>query len=75
MPVRDMGYETEYPKQKDKYRPHVEQCVAWINRLKATINITLRSINTIFQAYALVSICIISRLFNFKNMKELIESI
>ena len=75
IPVRNIGYKTKYPKQKDKYRPHVERSFAWINRFKATINITLRSINTIFQAYTLVFICIASRFFNFKNMKNLIGSI
>lgn len=75
IPVRNMGFVTEYPKTKDRKRPMVEHTFAWINAFKALKTITTKLLENLYENTFLVFSVITSRILKYKNFKTLIRSI
>jgi transposase len=73
IPVRDIGFDTEYPKCKDKKRPIVEHALAWINAFKALKVIATKLISNLYENTYFVFATIISRVLKIKDIKTLIR--
>lgn len=73
IPIRNQGFETEYSKTKDPIRPNIERTFSWVNSFKAIRTIATKLLSNLYENIFFVFSIITSRVFKFKDLKNLVQ--